>query len=170
MSMKSWKYDGDVLEIFAEDDNVRIIVRDRYEGAVASIILRGVEPISEIIEHLKTFLSKPLDPIKRSEIPTVDDIRARLQERRERDNEAVDKLVKHYILKITEVMRKQEPHDNLTYSLDCDPLSMPVLARLSDSLVERGWVLQYKENPLYPHSAPYAMTLQWKPRPTKEEK
>lgn len=169
MSEKIWDLGGsEHLYITVEDHAVYI--QTEFGDQQVDVSIEGIQTVSEIIEHLKTFMSKPLDTIKRSEIPTVEDIRVRLQERLERDNEAVDKLVKHYTHKITEVMRKQEPHDNLTYSLDCDPLSMPVLARLSDSLVERGWVLQYKENPLYPHSAPYAMTLQWKPRPTKEEK
>ena len=128
-----------------------------------SMTVNGVEVVSEIIEHLKTFMSKPLDPIKRSEIPTVEEIRLKLKEKLERDNEAVDKLVKHYTLKITEVMRKQEPTDDLTYFLHCDRLNTAVLGRLADNLLCYGWVLQYEENPV-PSCRPIRkMTLRWKP-------
>lgn len=163
MSEKTWEVYGHAISIDVQGGRVQFTLVDGHMGREMSMTVNGVEVVSEIIEHLKTFMSKPLDPIKRSEIPTVEEIRLRLKEKLERDNEDLDRLVKHYTLKIAEVMRKQEPTDDLTYFLHCDPLYTAVLGRLADNLLDRGWVLQYEENTLYPHSCPYEMTLRWKP-------
>lgn len=168
MSEKIWTSgDEDKIEISVDSDTVHITVRDMYEGQVAGIYLRGVEPISEIIEHLKTFISKPFDPIKRSEIPTVDDMLLKLQEQDQRQEEQTDKLVKHYTLKITDAMRKQVPNKDLKYMLESDPVPKDVLTRLSNDLRIKGWVLQTTNNHLYPASSPYEMILTWTPRPMK---
>lgn len=162
MSEKIWDLGGNEhLYITVEERGVYI--QTEYAEQQVDVSIEDVQTISEVIEHLKTFMSKPIDSIKRSEIPTVEDIRLRLKEKLERDNEELDRLVKHYTLKITEVMRKQEPTDDLTYFLHCDPLNTAVLDRLAEDLLCRGWVLQYEENPLYPHSSPYEVTLRWKP-------